>query len=123
MIYGHPRIEEFVYAFPGIFGDFGHRAHRYVDTEFRYVEYLLFRKLFLPSFQHCHDFCHKGHLYPVLDVGFELDLPCRRNHSRVVPGSYPVRINVYFDRRTDGRILTCMTTRVSHRTNKIDLKI
>jgi hypothetical protein len=52
MIYGHPRVEEFVYAFQGIFGDFDHRAHRYVDTEFWSTEYLLFRKLFLSSFQH-----------------------------------------------------------------------
>jgi hypothetical protein len=34
MIYGNPRIEEFVYAFQGISHYFGDWARYYVNTEF-----------------------------------------------------------------------------------------
>ena len=127
MIYGHSRFEKSVYAVQGIFGDICHCTDYHADTKFRSIEYLLFRKLFLSSFEHCHDFCHKDNLYSVLDMGIELDLSCRCNHVCMVLGSYPVCIDVYFDCRSHGRLLMIYLYDIyvpTHQpTNKIDLKI
>jgi hypothetical protein len=105
MIYGNPGINEFVCSFQGIPRYFGHRSDHYVDTEFQYAQYLLFRKLLMSSIHHYNDFCRKNHIYPLLDMDIEPHLPCRRNYDCMDSRPFPLYYPVFLSRGSYGRLL------------------
>jgi len=106
MIYGNPGINEFVRSFQGIPHHFRHCARHYVDTEFQYAQYLLFRKLLVSSIHHYNDFYHKNHIYPLLDMGIESHMPRRRNYHCMDSRPFPVCHPVFLSCGSYGRILT-----------------